>query len=128
MSREIYKCSYCKYETLKKYNLSRHMVAKHEKENKNNIIEDYNSVIKDCKNVNINSDNECIKCNKKMSSKYYLKKHLEKCKGIINTLECPKCNKIFSHRSSKCNHMKKCKGISNELIVINGMNEMKEMN
>ncbi len=140
MSREIYKCNYCKYETLKKYNLCRHMVAKHEKENNNNKMEDYNSVIKnynpvikdcnfvikDCKNVNINNDNECKKCNKKMSSKYYLKKHLEKCKGIINTLECPKCNKIFSHRSSKCNHVKKCKGVSNELIIINGMNEMKE--
>lgn len=143
MSGEIYKCSCCKYESLKKYNLYRHMVRKHEKENFNFVNNDFNPVIKNfnpvindfnpvindsnsvIKNSNfVSNGNICFKCNKKMSSKYYLKIHFEKCKGTINPLECPKCNKIFSHRSSKFNHIKNCKGISNELIVRNDSNQL----
>jgi len=29
MTTDIYKCDYCEYQSLKKYNLYRHMVSKH---------------------------------------------------------------------------------------------------
>lgn len=65
-------------------------------------------------NVNIdvnnsNNGNKCTKCNKILSSKSYLNKHLLKCTGVSNPLQCHICNRIFSHRASKSYHIKKCK-------------------
>ena len=56
MSRELYNCKYCIYESNKKYNLYRHMIIKHR--NKNISIE----------GSNVRIDNKCIKCNKILSS------------------------------------------------------------
>ncbi len=56
-----------------------------------------------------NEMNKCSKCNKELSSKYYLEKHLLICKGVSNTLECHLCHKIFAHSSSKSKHLKTCK-------------------
>ena len=36
MSAEKFKCNYCQYESLKKYNLYRHTVAKHKNNNYQN--------------------------------------------------------------------------------------------
>ena len=110
MSAEIYKCTYCQYQTLKKYNLYRHMVAKHKNNNCNFVSNNCNFVSNDC---------ICNKCNKTLSSKYYLKKHIENCKGNIDSLTCPNCLKIFKHRSSKYTHLKKCKSNTNSLIINN---------
>jgi len=104
MSAEIFQCRYCEYQTLKKYNLYRHLAAKHIQNN------DFNSVSNDC---------ICNKCNKTLSSKYYLKKHIENCKGNIDGLTCPNCFKVFKHRSSKHTHLKNCKSNINKLIIDN---------
>jgi hypothetical protein len=56
-----------------------------------------------------NNDNKCIKCNKILSSKYYLEKHLLICKGVSNPLECHLCHKILANSSSKSRHLKNCK-------------------
>ena len=80
MTTEKYKCSLCIYETNKKYNLNRHMMAKH----KNTV-----------------NDKECNKCGKILSSKNYLQKHLLICKGVSNPLE---CHKILANSSSKAKH------------------------
>ena len=107
MSGELYKCNHCEYTSNKKYNLYRHMVAKHINSN----VDISNSI-----NTNVNIDdtnpnngNKCTKCNKILSSKSYLNKHLLKCKGVSNPLQCHICNRIFSHRASKSYHIKKCK-------------------
>jgi hypothetical protein len=55
------------------------------------------------------NDKQCNKCNKILSSKQNLNKHLLICKGISNQLECHLCHKILSDRSSKSKHLKICK-------------------
>jgi hypothetical protein len=55
------------------------------------------------------NDKQCNKCNKILSSKQNLNKHLLICKGISNPLECHLCHKILSDRSSKSKHLKICK-------------------
>ena len=62
-------------------------------------------------NKNAITDNKCSKCNKILSSKQYLEKHLLICKGVLNPLECYLCHKILANRGSKSTHLKKCKGI-----------------
>jgi hypothetical protein len=80
------------------------MVAKH---NKDNIITDCSNPIIDCSKPII--DNKCIKCNKFLSSKRNLEKHLLICKGVSNPLECHLCHKILANSSSKSRHLKICK-------------------
>ena len=117
-------CSYCEYKSNKKYNLNRHMVSKHNNEiNKNATINNKNATINN-KNATINNknatidnknatiDNKCVNCNKILSSKQYLEKHLLICKGVSNPLECHLCHKILANRGSKSRHLKICKGIS----------------
>lgn len=53
--------------------------------------------------------NKCSKCGKQLSNKYYLKKHIETCKGVINPLECHICHNLFAFSSSKSVHLKQCK-------------------
>jgi hypothetical protein len=120
----MYNCSYCKYKSNKKYNLDRHINTKH----KNNIIENNNDIVQNKNNdiiennndivQNKNNDiieNKCYKCNKILSSKQNLKKHLLICKGVSNPLECHLCHKIYYDSSSKSKHLKKCKGVLTEL-------------
>ena len=138
MNAGIFCCSLCEYKTNKKYNLNRHINGKHKKIFLNNANNDYNNLNNtninlnntnidlnntnidlnntniDLNNTNIDLNNiniitKCHKCNKKLSSKYYLKEHLNKCKGVINPLECHLCHKLFSFSSSKAVHMKHCK-------------------
>ena len=119
----MFNCSCCEYKSNKKYNLSRHMMTKHKNEkdkndtithindtiyNKNDTIIHRNDTIY---NKNAITDNKCSKCNKILSSKQYLEKHLLICKGVSNSLECHLCHKILANRGSKSTHLKKCKGI-----------------
>lgn len=53
------KCNFCNYKTVKKYNLIRHQIAKH----------NY-----DRENVNL-EENICKKCNKMYKTKIYLIEH-----------------------------------------------------
>jgi hypothetical protein len=75
-----------------------------EKDIKDGIINNNNN------NSNMVNDKQCNKCNKILSSKQNLNKHLLICKGISNPLECHLCHKILSDRSSKSKHLKICKG------------------
>jgi len=125
-------CSCCEYKTNKKYNLNRHMVSKHNNEpcsnatatyknatvnNKNATVAYKNDTIANKNDTVICSDNKCTKCNKILSSKQYLEKHLLICKGISNPFECHLCHKILSNRGSKSRHLKICKGPSTELTL-----------
>jgi len=96
---------------------------------KQNVMNDKQNVMNDKPNVmndkqNVMNDNECYKCNKILSSKQNLNKHLLICKGVSNPLECHLCHKIFANRGSKSTHIKICKGIENskELITIENNN------
>jgi len=71
MTSIFYNCSLCKYKSSKKFNLNRHMVAKHNNENCNNVITNCKNVINNCKNVII--DNKC----NKISTKKIINKLLE---------------------------------------------------
>lgn len=138
MNVSMFHCFLCEYKTNKKYNLNRHIDGKHKKNNfKNTNIDsnnfnntnndfnftniDFNNTNIDFNNTNIDFNNTnitsnsvdniiiCSKCGKKLSSKYYLKQHLNKCKGVLNSLECHLCHKLFSFSSSKAVHMKHCR-------------------
>jgi len=153
MTTEIYKCNCCIYNSNRLYNFKRHMMTKHKECNDRIIINDDRNTVNDDRNavndnknavndnknaVNDNKNtvngNECYKCNKKLSSKQYLNKHLLICKGVLNPLECYLCHKILSDSSSKSKHLKICKGIEKEtntitdLIENNNKNEIVEKN
>ncbi len=75
-----------------------------EKDIKDGIINNNNN--NNNNNSNMVNDKQC---NKILSSKQNLNKHLLICKGISNPLECHLCHKILSDRSSKSKHLKICK-------------------
>lgn len=133
MTSNIFKCSYCNYNSNKKFNLNRHMMSKHKYINDSIIInDDKNTIIDDSIFINdeintitnnnntINDEKKCEKCNKIFSSKQYLNKHLLICKGVSNPLECHFCHKILANSCSKSRHLKICKDKekSKELIII----------
>ena len=103
----MFNCLCCEYKSNKKYNLDRHINIKH----KNDIIEDNNDINTDKTDIIEDKCIICIKCNKKLSSKQSLKKHLLICKGVSNPLECHLCHKIYYDSSSKSRHLKKCKEV-----------------
>ena len=131
----IFKCSQCEYITDLKTNLTRHSMRKHKsdenpgiKNSPKNILDDPKNILQDPKNIlddpkNILDDpknildehtecdnNICIKCQKTLSSKSSLQKHMKICKGVSNSLECYLCHKVFSTPGNKSRHMKICKG------------------
>ena len=126
MISKKYKCSVCEYESEKKYNINRHMMAKHNNEminismsNNRNIHENNNVHENNVhENNNAHDGNKCSKCNKILSSKQYLQKHLLICKGVSNPLECHLCHKIYASRTSKSNHLKICREKSLQLVPI----------
>ena len=138
---EMFNCSLCEYKSNKKYNLNRHILGKHRENKQNNTNIDFNNTNINSKNTNIdfnntnidskntnidsnntNIDTVCDKCGKILSSKYYLKEHINKCKGVINSLECYLCHKVFAFSSSKAVHMKKCKINKKDLPIVNSSN------
>ena len=126
MISKFFYCSVCEYKSYKKYNLERHMITKHKNEDisKNTDISNNTDIINkntDIINKNTDIDNKCVKCNKILSSKQYLEKHLLICKGVSNPLECHLCHKIYYDSSSKSRHLKLCKETfvsSNELSLL----------
>jgi hypothetical protein len=125
MLSKIYNCSLCLYNTDLKYNFNRHMKLKHSINNEDtkNNNKDNKDIIKDIIEVN-NEDNKCVKCDKILSSKYYLQKHLITCKGVSNPLECHLCHKIFSDKTSKSHHLKICKKNPSNNCIVNTDNEL----
>ena len=147
MKGESFNCSLCDYNTNKKYNLNRHIDCKHKKtliqnvvfsnqnidnntnmnnqnvvqnnENDQNVVLSNQNVVID--NQNLDYDNKCPNCSKKLSSKLSVKRHLNICKGVLNTLECHLCHKTFADYSSKSHHLKKCKikNLNNQLSLSN---------
>ena len=127
MITEINKCKYCTYNSNRLYNFNRHMMSKHKEINNRNFINDDKNVCNDQPNMvsdqpnmvsnkqnmvsdqpnmvsnkqNMVNDKQCYKCNKILSSKQYLAKHLLICKGLSNSLECHLYNKILSDSSAK---------------------------
>lgn len=81
----------------------------------NKMIDIIYNIVKVNNKAEIEDSLECIKCNKILSSKNYLQKHLIICKGVSNSLECHFCHKIFSSTSSKSHHLKICKNNTMDL-------------
>jgi len=107
-----HKCSYCKYETDKFYNLQRHCNNKHSIEifelNQEFPISSVNENLEIDENVsnNITIKYKCEKCSKSyLTSKYY-NEHIKVCKGL-NILTCERCMFTFADRSGKSKHMRK---------------------
>ena len=130
MTTENYKCKYCIYNSNRLYNFKRHMMTKHNEHEDNIFINDNQKMVIANQNiVNDNQkmviDNKCSKCNKILSSKQNLKRHLLICKGVSNPLECHLCHKILSDYSSKWKHLKTCK---NKDITTTSVNELIETN
>ena len=141
MITENNKCSYCNYNSNRLYNFKRHMMTKHKEINSQHLINDklndtdYKLNATDVKSNDMNdklndtNDKQCYKCNKILSSKQNLKKHLLICKGVSNPLECHLCHKILANRGSKSTHIKICKGKENskELIITEKENNKNEI-
>ena len=147
MTTENNKCSYCNYNSNRLYNLKRHMMIKHKEKKSQHIINDKLNTVNDKQNddndklntvndkqnddndkLNTVNDKQCYKCNKILSSKQNLNKHLLICKGVSNSLECHLCNKILSDSSSKSRHLKICKVKENSKELIIKENELIENN
>ena len=101
-SPESFNCSQCSYTTKRKYNYVRHIRTVHniqELVDLQNVDVFYKNVDDDSKNVDVDPQNvdvfyknvdvqlnKCSKCNKCLSTKYYLKKHMENCNNKDNPL------------------------------------------
>ena len=132
MTTENNNCLYCNYNSNRLYNFKRHMMTKHKEINSQHLINDKLNTVNDKPNddndkLNTVNDKQCYKCNKILSSKQNLNKHLLICKGVSNPLECHLCHKILANRGSKSTHIKICKGKENskELIITEKENNNK---
>lgn len=100
------KCRFCNYESVRKYNVTRHENAKHNIEimNKNTkkVNEENDNILEGNDNI---SKYVCEKCSKSYKTKKYLDKHLKTCNNL-DSLTCTRCMKTFSHRNSKNFHIK----------------------
>lgn len=79
-------------------------------------------------NANIEKKFFCQKCAKRFTTNYFLKKHVDKCKGISNILECHYCHKLLANSGSKCKHLKTCKMKNVMLQINNTQNNIQENN
>jgi len=141
----IHKCPKCAYMSMLKANLTRHCIRIHslyenvEIENGENFAivegnianmgENFAIVEGNIANMGENFANDgeniasttisfqCNKCNKIMSSKQSLQRHITICKGITNPLECHLCHKVFAFTQGKIKHLKKCISIPIEEIL-----------
>lgn len=119
-------CSICQETFATNYSLIRHTGRKHKLCNLNNRATDTNSSATDTNCTAINRNHiiqkepntlaeeidtitpNCPLCHKDFSRNRYLRKHIEKCKGVINRLQCEYCEKEFKHENSRCRHYKTC--------------------
>jgi hypothetical protein len=123
----MFKCDFCLYVSVRKYNLQKHIGRKHTEEmcktvldkNTKNMLESVQNVPPNVQNVSPNVQNVspkiqnvppnvlyCHKCNKIYKTKRHLLKHEINCKGI-DELTCPKCMISFSNRKHKSRHINK---------------------
>ena len=115
-----YFCDQCDYRSTRMYNLTRHIVLKHE-QTINRVVPPSVTVLPTTVTVNPSSvmvvpksvtpivnNKQCVKCNKVFAKRCTMVKHSEKCKGIINKSECQYCHKIFSCNQGTCNHVRIC--------------------
>lgn len=101
----MYKCKFCNYSTIKKYNFDRHCSNKHlididkiiHNQEIDKIMNEQNTDIK---------HHYCSKCYKEYTSRKYLNEHEQKCNGM-DILTCPTCMTTFAHYQSKYRHIKK---------------------
>ena len=130
ISSNKFKCLVCGYETNRKYNLKLHTdneSACKKRLNRLNIDQDDKNVNVFGKNVNVGRKNvnvfrknvnvgrknvnvlhNCDICNKNLSSRSYLIKHQNKCKGS-DSFQCNTCKKFFPSRQAKYQHIKNVK-------------------
>ena len=122
MENVILNCEFCNYTTNRNFNLKRHHIAKHlknehDKNSEEKVMQFSDKVMQLPDKVIMQSDENnffnCYKCNKKYKTKKYLINHEEKCNGL-SILTCPKCMFTFSSKASKSAHIKKnnCKARS----------------
>jgi hypothetical protein len=127
----LFKCSQCEFKSFWAYNTDRHFNRKHSSicinlagkddilagkddilAGKDDILTGKDDILTgkdDIKNNKMMIPYQCDKCDKIITRKYNLCKHMDKCKGKINKLECQICNKILSSKESKYRHQKICK-------------------
>ena len=119
----MFQCIECPYNTLKKYNLDRHIKNKHK--NLNIIDGNLNIIDGNLNNIdgnlnNIDVPNQCKECNKIYTSKSNLTAHKKICKGpLINKKECIFCQKILASKQSKDKHQNICKEKDKTTTIIN---------
>jgi hypothetical protein len=92
-------CQFCNQDFKNKYSAQRHVERRHKEESrKEDPVQPPNT----CKDI------QCHLCFKKLSSKSYLLKHIDKCKGVKNRHQCEFCEKKFKHEKSRFHHYKIC--------------------
>jgi len=148
-----FKCSQCDYASKFSYNVRRHILLKHNKNDqnfdennqknnpnnqKNNPSNQKNNPKTQNKEIRkILHENQCSICDKILSNKQNLKRHIISCKGKINKLECIHCKEIFTIPQSKYRHQKFCKEkekdkINNQVpsseLVIQNINNITTIN
>jgi hypothetical protein len=143
-------CLECPYNTNNKYNFKRHILSNHSKiikkinnesqnlkvESQNLIVESQNLIVEsqnlndesqnlndESQNMNNILPNQCLKCNKILSSIKSLKVHIKTCSGI-NKKECKFCHKVLSSKQSKDNHQLICKDKDKPTTIINNTNNI----
>uniref|UniRef100_A0A6C0CS99 C2H2-type domain-containing protein n=1 Tax=viral metagenome TaxID=1070528 RepID=A0A6C0CS99_9ZZZZ len=128
-----YTCSICYLDFTRRDNMLRHMRRIHSDididnihnntvnihNNIGNIHNNTGNIHNNTGNVPNNNGNEidiqndkeyrCKKCDKCLYAKWYLTKHMEKCKGIRDKYSCEYCHKTFTHDTSRFKHYKICK-------------------
>ena len=107
-----HKCSYCKYETDKFYNLQRHYNNKHSIEifelNQEFPISSVNENLETDNNISNNNTikYKCEKCSKSYITAKYYNEHIKDCNGL-NILTCERCMFTFKSDQSKSNHKRR---------------------
>ena len=115
----MYYCDSCSYNSNKKLNLKRHVLAIHNRdlydtEMINKTLEEpliTNTQISTSEQqIPIENNNQvCQKCQKVFKSSWGFKKHQNICKGVSNILECHHCHAVFTKQQSKSRHLNTCK-------------------
>ena len=112
---EIYKCSFCKYISNKKFNLNRHEVNKHSKEIlKNDICTPNISYSQQNNNQIERNNNQIEQNNNPMNQNNNLNNSQENDNDNDNKCQnfcCKKCNKVYLTKKNLINHESKCKGV-----------------
>lgn len=102
------KCDICDSLFTRRSSLLRHMVRLHgvcEGAPTQNISYTSNE-----DNITDQDGNKCPKCFKRLSSKWYLSKHIDQCNGNANSnYSCNYCNVKFKHEKSCFRHYRICK-------------------